>query len=292
MPLYGDRLFASDTWLMAGPEGRCAAMMLWWESWKQCPAGSLADHDRVLAQLAGYGMAIKGWLNVKEEAMRGWVKCNDGRIYHPVVCSLAMEAWDRRVKERDRKASYRAKREGQDGAVPRDRTRTETGQDADKDGDGHVERKRQDRTGQDRIFKKEERTVLRTSAGSAVKEPDARDRLWGIGLPSLQAMTGLPARRARAALGKLLKDARDDCALVLTVLDEAATVRPIDPYPWLQKAILARSDRREGAAERIARDLGFSFDDLEEGHSNGTARPENGGNYLAHDAETCDPVDV
>ena len=149
MPLYGDRLFASDTWLMAGPEGRCAAMMLWWASWKQRPAGSLADQDRALAQLAGYGVAVKAWLPIKEEAMRGWVLCSDGRLYHPVVCELALLAWDRRVKERDRKSAYRSKRDGtatgQDAVVPRDRTRTGCGQDAPVpsvgDGDGHVERR-------------------------------------------------------------------------------------------------------------------------------------------------------
>jgi hypothetical protein len=96
MPLYGDRLFASDTWLMAGPEGRCAAMMLWWASWKQCPAASVPDHDGALAQLAGYGMAVKSWLAVKGQAMRGWIKCADGRLYHPVVAILATEAMGKR----------------------------------------------------------------------------------------------------------------------------------------------------------------------------------------------------
>ena len=52
MPAHGDRLFASETWLMADPGG-VRALALWWASWKQRPAGSLADQDRMLAQIAG-----------------------------------------------------------------------------------------------------------------------------------------------------------------------------------------------------------------------------------------------
>lgn len=144
-PLYGDRLFGSDTWLMASPEGRCAALALWWASWKQCPAGSLPDHDRALAQLAGYGAAVKAWMEVREEVMRGWVRCSDGRLYHPVVCSLAAEAWDRRRKERERKAGLRSRKGGTDAGqesdvhppVPRTGRGTDAGQDADDPRNGH-----------------------------------------------------------------------------------------------------------------------------------------------------------
>ena len=182
MPLYGDRLFASETWLMAGPEGRCAALALWWASWKQRPAGSLADQDRMLAQIAGYGMNVKAWQAVREEAMRGWIKCSDGRLYHPVVSEFAMEAWDRRKKERERKATYRAKYinghggggEGQDADVPRDKTGTgrgtEPGQARGRDGPedvpGTADRKRQDRTGQEKEKKERPLATLAPSAGA------------------------------------------------------------------------------------------------------------------------------
>lgn len=173
MPLYGDRLFTSETWLMASPEGRCAALALWWAAWKQRPAGSLADHDRVLSQMAGYGTNLEAWLAIKAEAMRGWGKCSDGRLYHPIVCEFAIEAWDRRKKERQRKADYRAKNannrggtgggqdaeehpedaEGQGGNVPPsgdgDVPGTRRGRGADRDVVVLADRTRQDRTGQD-----------------------------------------------------------------------------------------------------------------------------------------------
>lgn len=168
MPLYGDRLLSSETWLMASAEGRCAALQLWWAAWKQCPAGSLADQDRVLAQLAGYGLGVKAWLAIKDEALRGWIKCVDGRLYHPVLCELALEAWDRRRKERARKEAWRAKRDsGNGGTEPSedadgdgDKTGTETGTRPSQNGHGdvsvRVEQNRQDRTGQEKEERKKE----------------------------------------------------------------------------------------------------------------------------------------
>lgn len=69
----------------------------------------------------------------------------------------------------------------------------------------------------------------------------ARDELWGPGLATLQAMTGLPGKRCRALLGKLTKTAHDNCAIVLDVLKEAAEVRPVgDPVAWITAAVQRR----------------------------------------------------
>ena len=175
MPLYGDRLLSSETWLEAGPEGRCAALALWWASWKQCPAGSLADSDRVLCQIAGYGMAIKSWHAIKEEAMRGWVKCSDGRLYHPVVCELADEAYARRVKDRQRKEKWRNGKMGQNADGDGDKTGTEPFQDAELDVPETVleQMTGQDRTGQEI---KKERSSLRSPRARAAN-PDF-DAFW------------------------------------------------------------------------------------------------------------------
>lgn len=92
MPLLGDRLFSSQTWLLANFEARCAMLKLWWLSWKQHPAASLPDDDRLLAQFAGYEMSPKGWIKIRAQAMRGWIKCSDGLLYHPLVAELAIKA--------------------------------------------------------------------------------------------------------------------------------------------------------------------------------------------------------
>ena len=69
-----------------------AAVLLWCAAWHQIPAASIPDNDAVLAKLAGYGRSVNDWLLVKDVALRSWVKCNDGRFYHPKVAEKANEA--------------------------------------------------------------------------------------------------------------------------------------------------------------------------------------------------------
>lgn len=98
MPLDVVRL--RDSTLIAqatGDEFRCA-VLLWCAAWHQVPAGSLPDDDAVLAGYAGYGRSVKRWQKVRPAAMRGWVKCADGRLYHPVVCEKAAEAFDQKLR--------------------------------------------------------------------------------------------------------------------------------------------------------------------------------------------------
>lgn len=94
MPLDVRRLRDSDLAGLESPEACWAAVLLWSASWHQIPAASLPDDDRVLANLAGYGRVVKEWLRVRDGALRGWVKCSDGRLYHPVVAEKAVEAWN------------------------------------------------------------------------------------------------------------------------------------------------------------------------------------------------------
>lgn len=98
MPLDVVRLRDSDLAALESPEACWAAVQLWGASWHQIPAGSLPDDDRVLAQLAGYGRVVKEWLRVKPGALRHFVKCADGRLYHPVVSEKAREAWDGKLR--------------------------------------------------------------------------------------------------------------------------------------------------------------------------------------------------
>lgn len=93
MPLDVIRLMDSDLFALSSGEEFKAAMALWCKSWLQIPAASLPDDDRVLAHLSGAGAR---WKKVKDIALRGFVKCDDGRLYHAVVAEKAREAWDRR----------------------------------------------------------------------------------------------------------------------------------------------------------------------------------------------------
>ena len=119
MPLEVRRLRDSDLAALESPEACWAAVLLWCASWHQVPAASLPDDDRVLSNLAGYGRVIKEWQRIKEGALRGWIKCSDGRLYHPMVAEKARESWKSKVKyaydklcDRTRKAAGKREKDG------------------------------------------------------------------------------------------------------------------------------------------------------------------------------------
>lgn len=93
MPLDVERLCDSDLAALESPEACWAALLLWCKSYHQIPAGSLPNDDRILAKFTGYQRSPERWLAIREGALRGWIKCSDGRLYHPVVTEKANEAW-------------------------------------------------------------------------------------------------------------------------------------------------------------------------------------------------------
>jgi uncharacterized protein YdaU (DUF1376 family) len=99
MPMDVVRLLDSDLFALATGDEFKAALALWCKAWLQVPAASVPDDDRVLAHLSGAGSR---WKKIKPMALRGWVKCDDGRHYHPVVAEKAAEAWKHRQAQRDR----------------------------------------------------------------------------------------------------------------------------------------------------------------------------------------------
>lgn len=108
MPFYGYRLFGSDFNSLCTDSEWRAGVTLWWAAWNQVPASSLPDDDRALCRLADLGRDVREWQKLRENALRGFVKCSDGRLYHKVLSELALVAWDKRVKERNKKAKWRA----------------------------------------------------------------------------------------------------------------------------------------------------------------------------------------
>ena len=94
MPLDVGRLMDSDQFAMATGEEFKAAMALYAKAWLQVPAASLPNDDRVLAHLAG-GYTPRRWRKVRGVALRGWILCTDGRLYHPVIAEFAHDAWEK-----------------------------------------------------------------------------------------------------------------------------------------------------------------------------------------------------
>ncbi|MBN9497845.1 MAG: DUF1376 domain-containing protein [Alphaproteobacteria bacterium] len=112
MPLDVVRLRDSDLAALAGPEEFRSAVMLWCASWHQIPAASVPDDDKILANLAGFGRGVTDWKKVREGALRGWVKCSDGRLYHPVVAEKANDALDGKRRNAHKKLCDRLRKAG------------------------------------------------------------------------------------------------------------------------------------------------------------------------------------
>lgn len=115
MPLHVTRLRDSDLAAVEKPEACWYAVLLWAASWHQIPAASVPDDDAVLARLVGLGRDVRTFRRNRDGALRGFVKCSDGRLYHPVVAEEAIKAWTGRTEHRtertanaERQARWRA----------------------------------------------------------------------------------------------------------------------------------------------------------------------------------------
>lgn len=116
-PSFGlnvERLLASELVALCTPQEGWAAVMLWARAWQQTPPGSLPNNERVLAAFA----KAKSWKQVRAMALRGFILCSDGRLYHPVLAAEAMRCWESRLKHQAQQAknteklrSWRAKQQ-------------------------------------------------------------------------------------------------------------------------------------------------------------------------------------
>ena len=107
--------------------------------------------------------------------------------------------------------------------------------------------------------RKKERTEATLPTAIAVTEAvpvDVRAELWRDGLAILRGLTGKADGPMRTLLGKFLKAAHDDCALVLVKLRAAADLRPAEPVAWITAAIAApeNEDARILAAAGLTSD--------------------------------------
>lgn len=111
MPLDVVRLRDSGLTAKATGDEFRAAVLLWCASWHQVPAASLPNDDAELANLCGYGRAMREWKRVRDGALRGWVLCSDGRLYHPIIAEKARDAWQSKLAQRARTEAARKARE-------------------------------------------------------------------------------------------------------------------------------------------------------------------------------------
>lgn len=111
MPLEVARLRRSKAWLICKRQPELAFYMvnLWTAAWHSVPAGSLEDDDDVLADAAMCDP--HKWSKLRDKILRGWVKCSDGLLYHPVVAEKVAESWQERLEYAWRKECDRIRKE-------------------------------------------------------------------------------------------------------------------------------------------------------------------------------------
>lgn len=251
MPLDVRRLLTSETWVLGTGDERAAAMCLWLESWHQIPAASLPNNPRMLAHLA---QATK-WPKVQEQALRGWVLCSDGRLYHPVVAEKALEAWVEKLLNSISGATGNAKRwgiavdvataQGQfqcaisllRNIAPQSKTLKKkavltvaAGSPPDSPPESSGDRKGQGQ-GQGNLSGTD--VPGGAAAGKPAKTPEemAKAELWRAAVSLLDGQ-GMPEPQARAFFGKLSKDFPDGTT-VADALGNCIATQPADARAWL-----------------------------------------------------------
>jgi hypothetical protein len=107
---------------MVDPEAHRAEITARAASWWQVPAASMPDDNAALAALCGYGRDVATWQRARAAgALADWIKCADGRLYHPDVAARARDTWAQRQAYRERalrgsEARWRDKDKGQDAS--------------------------------------------------------------------------------------------------------------------------------------------------------------------------------
>ena len=282
MPLDVIRLGDSDLFALSTGDEFKAAVVLWCKSWVQVPAGSLPADDRILAHLSGTGPS---WKAIKDMALRGWVLCSDGRLYHPVVAEKACIAWKQRQTQRDKAAKRWGKDGGSDappspgtppaslppspgnaaastkasrGIPPADAEIGENSEKTPKTAVKVVRDAQNDAAAYDLPChsnvipmqgkrKSKSKEVRLPPSGAADRPLDAKTRLFGDGLFTLHSMTGIHVKQCRSIIGRWLRDLNNDASLVMSLIEQASEQRLIQPIDWLMKAVLNLS-RKETAA--------------------------------------------
>lgn len=250
MPLDVNRLLTSETWILGTADECKTALTLWCESWRQVPAASLPDDDRMLAHLSRAGAS---WKKVREAVLRSWVKCSDGRLYHPVVAEKAKEAMALKAAQANRTEAARKAKEvvrvaklNGSGQIPptEDVTDTVTKPVTISVTDAVTEAvTASNRTEQNRTDKEERAYPADTApAVAAPPEPsDLKTQVWRDGKRIVASLTGQPEREAGAFVGRIAGVLKQDFAGMLAIFREAERLRPLDPSAWIMAAAQSRT---------------------------------------------------
>lgn len=269
------RLRESDFSMIASGDEFKAAILLWCASWNQVPAASLPNDDRILAGLAR--LDGRRWGKVKAIALHGYVLCDDGRLYHPVVAEKALEAWEDRIEHRASKASDRERKrqEREDrkelfaalrgrGRVlpwntPTATLRVMVTDDVTDQSHGQVD------AGHEVVTAKTGTgTGIYSDTDVSGAEPppiNPEKKAWDDAVSLLTTAGRMKPGPARAFIGKLKSDNGIDAKDLLPAIGQAIANGTQDPVAYLSKAASGISQRRGGGSAAPAKPDEITRDD-------------------------------
>lgn len=225
MPIFRARLFGSSFHARATDAEWRAGVTLWLKAWDQVPSGSLPDNDIDLCRLAELGRDLKRWTKIREGAMRGWVKCSDGRLYHEVVAEVVLDALGKRTK---------ASRRGKAGATKR-WAPNDGASNAPAIAQAMLPLSREHRASNAQAMLgdskgKERKGSEGTKPNGLAESLSDQDRLWRDGVPYL-TKRGVPDGQARGVIGRWLKG--NSAAAVLSAIGRAQAEQAVEPISFI-----------------------------------------------------------
>lgn len=264
-----------DSKFAASADGEAfrAAILLWCAAWHQVPAASLPDDDIELSNLAGFGRVIKEWKKVRTEALSGFVKCSDGRLYHSVIAEKAVAAFASKERyayqkflERMRKENVKRTKESKPEfgiptqeqwksgdyphgippiieRIPAENATPSNGNTNDLQRKSLLEGTEREQRGNREGEGTEIITVTDVTDGAAVKSPAdmTKDELWTVG-KSLLLQSGMPKVQCGTFVGKLCKDYGND--IVIEAVRATCVARPVDPAEYLKATCMHAKGHR------------------------------------------------
>lgn len=282
LPVDIARLFNSEFHARSNDAEWRAGVTLWLKSFHQVPAGSIPDDDIQLTRLSELGRDTKTWKKIKAVALHGWIKCSDGRLYHPVVAQKAAEALAGKKGQRSRTAKARLqmllKRLSQTADMVEftsvessvqtvlselsqhlSQTEFEAVTKSVTDSVTEAKRKREgERKGQGQGKEIQKTSDPIGSGGpppspeSEIQEPKGKSpeektkqEIWRSA-KSLLAQGGMPEAQCGSFVGKLVADYGTD--IVLDAVRTAVLEQPADPASFLKALCQSRKGGRKTAA--------------------------------------------
>lgn len=268
MPLHVARLRDSDLASEEHPEACWYAVLLWSASWHQLPAASLPNNDAVMAKLVGLGRDVRTFRKHRDAALRGFILCDDGRLYHPMVAEQAMIAWEGKLQQRWRTECARIKKHNQrteqnlptptyeaflsslkSGPRPDDVPGDVPGDNAEcPSGNGIQEKEKEKGTETGRLSSVSNETGADAplSSHSMFEGKDPKAKAWAVAKRLLTERGGVSAARAGDFVGKLMRDHDRvlDADDLMSIADACWATRSEAPIPYLTKAAAELAKRK------------------------------------------------